>query len=247
MSQTARWALFLVNPFDSSCFTASESDSNFFAVPRRMFADPLRRGWLRERIRATTIGGEHKSRTRGSEPLSAVRPGTWNAVKRLFAFAISASAPVACRRFRRQVEPCGDFSPSPRQPHDFGALLAGHDRLQPLIPDLQRMRFPLKHVGVHVMADECPGVFAARLMTDDRGNQIQRDPISASMVANVRRRSWLLNLATGSLFARANRKRPTCDEVSTVPFSSTNSGPFSTTNSRCSSISRARPTIGVTR
>ena len=30
----------------------------------------------------------------------------------------------------------------------------------------------------------------------------------------------LLNLATGSLFARVNRKRPTCDEVSTVPFSS---------------------------
>ena len=67
------------------------------------------------------------------------------------------------------------------------------------------MRLPLKHVGVHIMAHERPGVFAARLMTDDRSNQIERYPISASMVANVRRRSCEVNTAIGNVVRRVNR------------------------------------------
>ena len=44
------------------------------------------------------------------------------------------------------------------------------------VPRLERMRLSLKHVGVHVMTDERPGVFAAQLMTDDRSDQIERNP-----------------------------------------------------------------------
>jgi len=66
--------------------------------------------------------------------------------------------------------------PCSRQLNHVRCLLAGHDRFQPLIPDSQRMRFPLKHVGVHIMAHQRPGFFAARLMTDDRSNQIEGYP-----------------------------------------------------------------------
>src|SRR6478672_1060636 len=57
-----------------------------------------------------------------------------------------------------------------------GFGLAGKDGAHSFVPRLERMRLPLKHVAVHVMAHERPGIFAARLMTDDRRDQIERYP-----------------------------------------------------------------------
>jgi hypothetical protein len=64
-------------------------------------------------------------------------------------------------------------SRAPGEQHHFCGFSAHHNALQPLIPRTQRMRLPLKHVAVHVMAHQRPGLFAARLMTDDRSNQIE--------------------------------------------------------------------------
>ena len=102
-------------------------------------------------------------------------------------------------------EACFAHLPCPRQLNHVRCLLAFHDRLEPLVPHSERMRLALKHVGAHVMVDQRAGVLAARLVADNRGDQIERNPISANMVANVRLRSCVVNLAIGSLLARVNR------------------------------------------
>jgi hypothetical protein len=97
--------------------------------------------------------------------LTAVPPP---AVRRIY-----ETAPAGERLPRVQVVVVSTCS---RQVNDFRGLFARDDGLQAFVPSLERKRLSLKHVGVHIMAHQRPRVLAARLMTDDRSNQIERYP-----------------------------------------------------------------------
>src|SRR4029077_850611 len=67
-------------------------------------------------------------------------------------------------------------SPCPREAHHFRGLLAGHNRPQPFIPNLQRIRFAFEHVRAHVMAHQNARFLGAGLVAHDRRNKIERYP-----------------------------------------------------------------------
>jgi hypothetical protein len=91
------------------------------------------------------------------------------------------------------------------QVNHFGYPFAYKDRLQLLVPCAQRLRLALEQISSYVVTHQRACVLPPRLVAHDRSAEIERNPISASIVANVRLRSWLVNLAIGSLVPRVSR------------------------------------------
>ena len=183
----ARWALFLVNPFDSSCFTASDSDSIFSGCP--VACSPTSAARMAPR---TDTCNDDRWRTQVSELAAPaiIRGSAWYVErgKSLFAFAMFGFSSSCLPPFPAAKSSRAGISHSVRgslttfvlsSPVTIAFSRSSHIS--------QRMRFALKHVGAHIVAHERPGVFAAQLMPTMAATRSSAIPISASMVANVRR------------------------------------------------------------